>query len=413
MTINDYKIDETTRKQGGMAVVYKGQSMSEFQPRALKMIRPDRAAINNALCNRFVKELKTIGNLTHPNIVRADRAFTYIDQQSQVPYTVLVMEWLDGLDLQEYVKRKGVIQDKQLLVKIAKSILSALSYAHQKNIIHMDVKPSNVFYTNDGQIKLIDFGIAQVIGERGEEIVGAHHYITKEKGESSFVGTDGYASPEQKFAQKVTIQSDVYSFGKTMLYLLTGDTNDSKEINDEPWKSLIAKSTQRDANKRYKNCEEIISYIDESISAGASKECINSSCKKLISINDRYCPFCGKEQTPPSPPPPPLSPSAHVFRKHCKNCGFEESGLDERQLHTHCPECNYELRNGKLEGMVWGYKAIICPNCGYTDKTRRPGEMICPKCNHTLIEGLFCRHCKKITLRGYPYCMQCGNNPLQ
>ena len=192
--INGYRIVE--KAQGGMAVVYKGMNSSGFC-RAFKVVRPDKAVNNPALCQRFLKGIQILKSLDHPNIIKALNAFTYVDDETGETYTVLEMDWLDGMDLEKFVKEKtpdGILPDS--VKKICYQVIEGLQYAHDKHILHLDIKPNNLFRTRDGYIKIIDFGIAKIIGENADIVEGAEMYTTKtETGESTFKGTLAYASP--------------------------------------------------------------------------------------------------------------------------------------------------------------------------------------------------------------------------
>ncbi|GEM_PF-1297107 len=408
MIIEGYEIDELSLKRGGMAEVFRGKRQDEFQPRALKRIRPkdNHPEFNAALCNRFIKELQVIGTLNHRNIVRADRAFTYVDERTQIPYTVLVMEWLDGLDLQEYVQKKGAISDIDVITKIGKYILEALSYAHKKGVLHMDVKPSNVFRTRDGYVKLIDFGIARVIGEKGENIEGADRYIVTEQGESSFRGTEEYASPEQRLGENISIQSDIFSFGKTMRFLLTGNTNDNIAIKDSTWSYIVTKCTQLNPRHRFNSCDEILQYIENESSREDTKICINERCKRFINKNVRFCPFCGQNQEQVTPPPPTF------YWKYCPNCNYEEKKTNKTTLSRFCPNDGYELKDGKRIGQAWGYNLKVCPHCGYSEETRELHSH-CSKCGLLMETGYKCIHCHKLTYKNAKHCIHCGSEPFK
>ncbi len=159
--IKDFRITE--KHQGGMAVVYKGENPSGFK-RAFKAVRPDKAVNNAKLCDKFLKGISILQQLDHPNIVKAQDAFTYKDDEDGTTYTVLEMEWLDGLDLQQYVKQKS---PKGLSVreveKICLRVIEGFIYAHNRNVLHLDIKPNNLFRTRDGYIKIIDFGISSLL----------------------------------------------------------------------------------------------------------------------------------------------------------------------------------------------------------------------------------------------------------
>ena len=105
---------------------------------------------------------------------------------------------------------------------------------------------------DENWVKIIDFGIAKIIGENADIVEGAEMYTTKtETGESTFKGTLAYASPEQQVGGKLTVASDIYSFGKTLHFLLTGTDDPSVEVTVEPFATIIDKCTEQNPNKRF------------------------------------------------------------------------------------------------------------------------------------------------------------------
>ena len=230
-----------------MAVVYKGMNSSGFC-RAFKVVRPDKAVNNPALCQRFLKGIQILKSLDHPNIIKALNAFTYVDDETGETYTVLEMDWLDGMDLEKFVKEKtpnGILPDS--VKKICYQVIEGLQYAHDKHILHLDIKPNNLFRTRDGYIKIIDFGIAKIIGENADIVEGAEMYTTKtETGESTFKG-------------------------------------------------IIDKCTEQNPNKRFAGFNQLKLAL-EGIGNKKERVCINPACHQKIAENVRYCPYCGKEQ---------------------------------------------------------------------------------------------------------------------
>lgn len=211
MKINGYILQEPPFK-GGMALVYKGVNDNGFE-RAFKFVRPDKAENSPRLCQQFIKEIKLQTQLNHPNIIRILDAFSHTDATGKA-FTVLEMEWLKGLDLERYVQQKaknGLTDD--IVKKILLQVLDGLEYAHKHNILHLDIKPSNLFRTFDGYVKIIDFGIARVVGDNAKIIEGAQKLtLVTETGESTFKGTMAFASPEQQVGGKLGFYSDIYLF---------------------------------------------------------------------------------------------------------------------------------------------------------------------------------------------------------
>ena len=241
MQINGYTLIEPPYK-GGMALVYKGQK-GGFS-RAFKFVRPDKAANTPKLVQQFLKEIRLQTTLDHPNIIKILDAYPH-QQPNGISFTVLEMEWLNGLDLQRYIEQKAQRGlDETTIKKIAFQILDGLQYAHNHNILHLDIKPSNLFLTRDGYIKIIDFGIARVVGENASIVNGAEKLtLTTETGESTFKGTLAYASPEQQVGAKLSYTSDIYSFGKVLHFLSTGSTDPSYEVKSPKLAAIITKCT--------------------------------------------------------------------------------------------------------------------------------------------------------------------------
>ena len=188
---------------GGMAVVYKAFDHKLKRNVAIKVLRDD-VAMDAQSRRRFRTEYQAVGMLSHPNI----RAVYDVVSSGDTEY--IVMEYVEGINLKQYMKKKGALSWKETL-HFATQIAKALSHAHSKGIIHMDIKPQNIMLPKDGTAKVADFGIAQ-FGDTGEddgdseEAVGSIHYI----------------SPEQARGEAVDARSDIYSLGVVMYEMLTG-----------------------------------------------------------------------------------------------------------------------------------------------------------------------------------------------
>lgn len=205
-TFGKYKIDKLIAR-GGMGLVYLGSRDDEVkQQAAVKIINP--GVSSGIVIKRFQNERQTLANLNHPNISRLlDGGITEDGIQ------FLVMEYIEGISIDTYCDNNKLnIKDRlNLFLKVA----SVVQYAHQNLVVHRDLKPSNILITQDGEPKLLDFGIAKILTPEGEIIETITH-----RGVWNL--TPEFASPEQIKGEPITTKSDVYSLGIILYRLLTG-----------------------------------------------------------------------------------------------------------------------------------------------------------------------------------------------
>lgn len=201
-----YKIDKLIAR-GGMGLVYLGLRDDEVrQKAAVKIINP--GVSSGIVIKRFQNERQTLANLNHSNISRLlDGGIT--DDGIQF----LVMEYIDGIPIDEYCDKNRLnIKDRlKLFLKVA----AVVQYAHQNLVVHRDLKPSNILITQDGEPKLLDFGIAKILSPEGERLE-----TVTQRGVWNL--TPEFASPEQIKGETITTASDVYSLGIVLYKLLTG-----------------------------------------------------------------------------------------------------------------------------------------------------------------------------------------------
>jgi len=195
--------------QGGMGAVYRAfRADGQYKQQvALKIVRADIGA--GVTASRFRNERQILANLDHPNIARILDGGTTIDG---LPY--LVMEFIDGLPITDYCDEKRMTVDGRL--QLFRTVCSAVHYAHQRLVIHRDIKPGNILITSDGVPKLLDFGIAKILDPdlpRGNVTLTAAGLL---------VMTPEYASPEQLQGKTITTATDVYSLGLVLYELLAG-----------------------------------------------------------------------------------------------------------------------------------------------------------------------------------------------
>lgn len=250
---------------GGVAVVYKGLDITLEREVAVKILRPELAD-NEEIVTRFRREAHAAAKLNHPNIVQiydtgVDGGIYYI-----------VMEYLPEPDLKRIIKEYAPLPLRKVL-EVSIQCARALAYAHKQGLVHRDVKPHNILFTDDGRVKLSDFGIAAAIGDGG---------LT----ESGLVlGTAFYISPEQAQGAPATAQSDLYSLGVVMFECTTGRppfTGASpaeiaaKHVRERPpaLRSLnpnitpsaefvINKAMARETSRRYRGADELLVDLEK------------------------------------------------------------------------------------------------------------------------------------------------------
>jgi serine/threonine-protein kinase len=190
-----------------MGVVYVAERADIDKVVALKIVRGALAAPE--LVERFLMERRVLARLEHPNIARLlDAGIT----DDETPY--LVMEYVDGLPITEYCRDRAIGLGERLQLVV--DICGAVSYAHGSLVVHRDIKPANVLVTSAGQVKLLDFGIAKLLGEDETEGTG----VTRT---GSRVLSPQYAAPEQITGEAITTATDVHALGMLLFELLTGE----------------------------------------------------------------------------------------------------------------------------------------------------------------------------------------------
>lgn len=203
-SIRDYRLLEVIG-QGGMGTVYRALNTGLNMLVAVKILNPDLMGSEQAI-SRFKREMHIVGQLKHPQIVRALDA----GEHESKPY--LVMEYVHGIDLGQLLKRLGPLPVADVCEAIRLAAL-ALDFAHDSKILHRDIKPSNLMLTTDGDLKVLDLGLAQVV-DRGDHSTSTGNWA---------VGTFAYMAPEILLGgAAASKQTEVFSLGVTLFQLLTG-----------------------------------------------------------------------------------------------------------------------------------------------------------------------------------------------
>ena len=256
-TILHYKIIEKLG-EGGMGVVYKAEDTKLKREVAIKFL-PHHIAANEEERERFKIEAQSAAALNHPNI-----ATIYAIEESNEEMFI-VMEYIEGKELREIIKSE--IPDLKTSLSYATQIAEGLNAAHRKGIVHRDIKSANIMVTEQGQIKIMDFGLAKLSGGAQLTKIG------------TTIGTAAYMSPEQAKGEEVDQRTDIWSFGVVLYEMLTkklpfpGDyeqaviysiiNEESKVVPtmDPRIRFIIQKALTKDPNKRYQSADEIVKEL--------------------------------------------------------------------------------------------------------------------------------------------------------
>ncbi len=263
--------------KGGMGTIYRVEHAFLKRDFAMKVINP-LLLDDPATAEYFSTETLLMGSLQHPNIVQTT------DAGNDDGRLFLVMDLLHGRDLAKYVKDQGPLPVDEALGYL-KQAAQGLAFAHRKGIIHRDVKPSNIFLTEDGVVKLLDLGIAKNAGIEGDRSC-IHELGANRPSGYGLVGSPGFMAPEQILDGVSDARSDMYSLGCTFYFMLTGhlpfespqypslksvlDAQVAKNIpslsvyrNDlnREAERLIRKMTAKNPSVRYQSMEELIAAI--------------------------------------------------------------------------------------------------------------------------------------------------------
>ena len=248
---------------GGMANVYKAYDKTQNRYVAIKILK-DEYLDNEDFLRRFKNESKAIAALEHPNIVKI------FDMSFHGEFCWIAMEYIDGITLKEYIEQQNILNYKEA-IHFTVQILLALQHAHNKGIIHRDVKPQNIMLLRDGTIKIMDFGIARFARSESKTLT------------DKAIGSVHYISPEQAKGELIDQTTDIYSVGVILFEMLTGslpfeaenavsvaikqiesDPIRPRQINSQIPKALeqiIIKAMMKDKRNRYQSATQMLKDI--------------------------------------------------------------------------------------------------------------------------------------------------------
>lgn len=226
--------------EGGMGAVYLAERADVDRTVALKLVRGALGAPD--LVRRFLRERRVLAHLDHPNIARLLDAGVADDE---TPY--FAMEYVEGRPITEYCRSVGASTGARL--RLFRDVCAAVSYAHANLVVHRDIKPSNVLATEDGTVKLLDFGIAKLLDEEADATLTRTDVR---------VGSPAYAAPEQAAGEPITTATDVYALGVLLRELLTGTREPGAgDALSGDLEAICLRAAAPEPERRYRSAEQL------------------------------------------------------------------------------------------------------------------------------------------------------------
>jgi len=312
--IRDYKIIKKIG-EGGMGTVYLASDTMLERNVAIKVLNP-LLTKDSQFTDRFRHEAKVQASLIHPNIVTLHNYFREGDNYC------MVMEYVEGVTLKQLISNTGPLPE-QKAVWVLNQLLEAVGYAHRKGIIHRDIKPSNILLTGDNTVKILDFGIAKILQDKGLTKTG-----TK-------MGTIYYMSPEQiKAVKDIDNRTDIYSIGVTLYEMLSGrvpfnvDTDSDFEIMNEivtgeikdPRKfyphisdwliEILFASVEKDRTKRIQDTDEFTKRL---LSKEGKAAAMGTTEKTIVDVPKSE--VIEQPKTVAATPPSPIQPKPKPLKQ--------------------------------------------------------------------------------------------------
>ena len=256
--------------RGGMGIVYKAQDTVLDRLVAFKVL-PQALTENPQAISNFMREAQAAAKLNHPNIV------TVYDTGEQQGRFYIAMEYVEGTTLKEILRRRGAISPSGIL-HVLMQISEALAYAHEKKVVHRDIKSANAMWTRDKKVKLMDFGLAKVVEE-------ARNHTTV------VAGTPYYMSPEQTLGKNIDHRTDIYSLGVAVFEMATGTVpfkegnipyhhvhtappkiQDLREDLPSTLSHIVERCLEKDPTNRFQSTREILAEVRDSLASSVGTD---------------------------------------------------------------------------------------------------------------------------------------------
>src|SRR4051794_15359764 len=281
---------EDVAGRGGMGVVYKALQLALDRTVALKLITPALAGDPDFRA-RFVRESRAAASIEHPNVIPIFRA----GEDQDVLY--ISMRFVDGQDLRELIRREGRV-DPRRAARIVAQVGAALDAAHERGLVHRDVKPANILLTSADHAYLTDFGLIKRVGEGATQLSAP----------GGWVGTLGYVAPEQIRGERVDARSDVYALGAVLYHALTGrapyaaDSDEAmmwSHLHADPprmegapaaFDPVIRRALAKDPGDRYPSAGDLgraaLAAAGESVAAAPERRVARGRAAPVASVED-------------------------------------------------------------------------------------------------------------------------------
>ncbi|HET9112214.1 MAG TPA: serine/threonine-protein kinase [Ktedonobacterales bacterium] len=383
--------------QGGMARVYRAHQTHLDRDVAIKVLPPYYASDQNFV-RRFEQEARSLARLSHPNILVIHDAG---DEQGLL---YIIMEYIAGGTLRDYMTQSMSLRE---VTRIMREVASALAYAHERGIIHRDVKPVNVLMDTSKRAVLSDFGIAKVM---------ATSAVMTRSGAG--VGTPEYMSPEQCRGGQVDARADIYALGVMLYELLTGHTpfeadnytalahSHIYELPPPPSKynprispavqAVTMKALEKDPADRFQQAMDMAITLEQAAAAQAPLPPAAAPERRLSAGPE------AQERGPQTGAQGVTCPRCqnvnHAHQRFCSTCGLPLGQSRAPQASAHMVAVTHDVPAG----------FVLCPSC----QTPNDGlNRFCTRCGSNMLRGVSGRKCQKCGMQnsaGARFCTTCG-----